>query len=236
MGRSLLAFWLLAASAPCLAQDAAPSAAPSRATGPHLLSVSAGLVRPGSRVGGPGGGSATNGDTGLRLGAQWLREVAGPVAAGLELDYMDRAGTVSPRLFPAAVSSVKGESWLLLGVARASLPRLGPARPFLLAGAGGAYNTLAVDVRASNWADTNTQETRRLVDDAKWVPAASARLGVQLEAPGTAGNAVVILEGGWTGFGGARYAATPQGEALGWRDVTAPLHVIAFSARLGWRL
>lgn len=235
MRGAFLAACLLAASAPCLAQDGA-APAPASTPGPNLLSLSAGLVRPGSRVGGPGAGSATNGDTGLQLGAQWLRELRGPLSAGLELDYMDRMGTVSPRLFPAAVSSVKGESWLLLGVARAALPRLGRARPFVLAGAGGAYNTLAVDVRASNWADTNTQETRRLVDDAKWVPAASARVGVELDAPGSGGNAVIILEGGWTGLGGARYAATPQGEALGWRDVTAPLHVVAFSARLGWRL
>lgn len=234
MRRTLLAALLCALGVPGLAQEAerGAAAAPSR----DLLSLSAGLVRPTSRVGGVGGGRATNGDTSVLLGAQWLRELSGPLSAGLELDYMDRVGTVSPRLFPAAVSRVKGDSWLLLGVARASLPRLGRARPFLLAGAGGAYNTLSVDVRASNWADTNTQETRRLVDDAKWVPAACARAGVELEAPGTDGRAVVVLEGGWTGLGGARYAATPQGEALGWRDVTAPLHVIAFSARFGWRL
>ena len=203
----------------------------------QMFSVSAGLIRPMSRVGFGGvngGGSASNGDTGFQIGGQWLYLPTPNLGAGLEIDYADRTGSISPRLFPNSISSAHGDSWLMLGVLRGWLPRIGRARPFVLGGAGYAYNTLSVDVRASNWADTNTQETRRLVDDARWTPAASARLGLDFEVPSTRGG-IFTVEAGWLGLAGAKYSSTPQGAALGILDVSAPLNVLAFSARYGWR-
>lgn len=228
-----LAAFLLLLGAGAWAQEPAPSAAPGR----RLVSVSAGLVRPTSRVGFggvAGGGSATNGDTGFHIGGQWLHLPHPDLGVGVEVDYAERAGSTSPRLYPNAVSAARGDSWLMLGVLRAWAPRVGRARPWALVGAGGARNTLSIDVRPGNWPDTNTQETRRLVDDAKWTLAGAARLGLDFDMPDTR-NGVVTLEAGWLGLAGARYDATPQGNAAGIRDVSAPLHMLTFSARYGWR-
>lgn len=87
---------------------------------------------------------------------------------------------------------------------------------------------------SGNWADTGTHETRRLIDDASWTPAASARLGVDLDVDALAPG-VVTLEAGWTGLASARYGATPQGQKLGLGGISGPLNVVTFTARYGWR-
>lgn len=182
-----------------------------------------------------GGGSADDGDLGIQFAAQYLYALTPRLAAGFDADYVDRSGTASERLFPAASASVGGDTWLMLALLRYTFTDRGRARPFLLLGAGGGWNSETVDVRPSGlWADTGTHETRRLIDDNAWTPAASVRVGVDIPVngldPGT-----VTLEAGWTGLASARYAATPQGQALGLSGVAAPLNLISFTARYGWR-
>ncbi|HEX4048375.1 MAG TPA: hypothetical protein VH309_11100 [Elusimicrobiota bacterium] len=202
----------------------------------QLLSLGFGLIQPVSRIDFHpiGGGSADDGGFGAQLGAQYVRTIAPRLGAGFDVDYFDRSGTVSPRLYPSGTASVGGDSWVMMGILRYSLTDHGRARPFLLAGAGGAYNTTTVDVRPAVWADTSTHETRRLIDDAAWVPAASIRAGVDVNID-SLDPGVLTFEVGWTGLASARYAATPQGAALGLSGVSGPLNILSFTARYGFR-
>jgi len=202
----------------------------------RLVSVAVGLAQPVSRIhlGVAGGGGADNGDLGAHFGAQYVHFLTPRLGAGLDVDYASRGGTVSTRLYPAADARVAGDSWVMLGVLRWTLRDRGAARPFVLVGAGGAWNKTTVDVKPSTWPDTATQETRRLVDDGAWVPAASARIGVDLR-PDDAAPGFVTLEAGWTGLGSAGYAATPRGEARGVSEASGCLHILTFTARYGWR-
>ncbi|MDP3543109.1 MAG: hypothetical protein Q8T11_11645 [Elusimicrobiota bacterium] len=223
---------LLAAGVPALA--AAPEAPAQRR---RMVSIGFGLVEPVSKVhfgGGVGGGSADNGDLGVGLGAQYVHFLTPRLGAGLEADYVTRDGTLSTRLYPAADASVRGDTWLMLALLRYSFLRRGAATPFVLLGAGGAWNKTTVDVKPSEWADTGTRETRRLIDDAAWTPAASARLGVDLDLD-AAGPGFVTLEAGWTGLAHAGYAETPRGRALGLEGIRAPLSLLSFTARYSLR-
>ena len=214
-----------------------PAAAPGARSRKQMVSIAFGLIEPVSRVDfhSVGGGSANNGDLGAQFGAQYLYFPVPCLGAGFDVDYFGRSGTISERLFPAASSSVNGDTWLMLGVLRYTFMHRGAARPFLLLGAGGAYNSETVDVRPSgNWADTGTHETRRLIDDSSWTPAASARLGVDLHVDAIEPG-IITFEAGWTGLAAARYGATPQGQKLGLSGISGPLNIITFTARYGWR-
>lgn len=244
----LFAVMLLSAGAVrASAADAAPPVdsppalpgVPARAAPPErrqLVSLGLGLIEPVSKVHfrSIGGGSADNGDLGAQLGAQYVYFLSPRVGVGLDVNYFSRSGTLSTRLYPAADASVSGDTWLMLAILRCSLAERGMARPFILLGAGGGWNKTTIDVHPSVWADTATHETRRLVDDSAWTPATSVRLGLDIDADVLAPG-LVTLEAGWTGLAGARYAATPRGEALGLRNVSGPLSLIAFTARYGWR-
>jgi hypothetical protein len=232
--RGLIAAFLLAAGAAGARADAPlPGVPPERR---RLVSVGAGLVEPVSRIsfGSAGGGSADNGDLGVQFGVQYVQFLTKRLGAGLSVDYFNRGATFSTRLYPSADAAVAGDTWLLLGLLRFTLLDRGPARPFVLVGAGGAWNKMTVDVRPSSWPDTATHETRRLLDDSAWTPAAAVRAGLDLVSDAAAPG-VVTVEAGWTGLGSARYAPTPRGEARGVGAVSAPLHVLTFAARYGWR-
>lgn len=217
------------------AARAAPRA--SKAETRQLLSLGAGLIQPVGHVDfkSIGGGTADNGDLGLQFGAEYLYYLTPRLGAGLDVDYFDRSGTLSEGLFPAASSSVNGDTWLMLGILRWSFAERGRYRPFVLAGAGGARNSETVDVRPSNWADTNTHETRRLIDDSAWAPAASARIGFDVDVGDVSPGGLITFEAGWTGVASERYAATPRGQAQGLSGISGPLNILAFAARYGWR-
>jgi opacity protein-like surface antigen len=226
-------------AAPLLAwtpEGAAPEFQPPSRDLRQMVSLGFGLIEPVSRIDFRpiGGGSADNGDLGAGFGAQYVYFLAPRLGVGLDVDYLSRAGTLSERLFPRAAASVGGDTWLMLGILRCSLADRGSARPFILLGAGGGRTSETVDVRPSVWADTGTHETRRLIDDSAWTPAASVRLGLDIGAaafePG-----LLTVEAGWTGLASARYGATPQGQALGLGGVSGPLNILSLTARYGWR-
>lgn len=203
----------------------------------HLVSLGIGFDVPTNSIDFksiPGGGEASNGDLGVQFGAQYFYYLTPRLGAGVNFDYFDRDYTISPGLFPNATSSVGGDTLLMLGMLRYTLVDDGWMKPFVMAGAGGARNSTTVDVRASNWSDTNTHEVRRLVDDTVWAPAASVRGGIDFYVepiePG-----VITIEAGWTGLASERYGATPQGRAQGISGVSGPLNYITFTARYGWR-
>lgn len=232
------AFFALAAGAAGAEVAApAPSETAGRGAPGDVLSLGLGLDAPLGHVDFRpiGGGGADDGDLGIQLSAQYVHPLSTRLGAGLGVDYFDRSGTISPRLLSGATASVGGDSWVALGLLRWSLADRGTARPFVLVGAGGAWNTTTVDARAAAWPDTGTHETRRLIDDGAFVPAGSVRFGVDLR-PESVRPGTVILEVGWTWLDSARYAATPAGRTLGLSGVSGPLNVVSLTARYGWSL
>lgn len=237
--RILFAAFILAA---CAARARAAGVAPMASGGAapserrRLVSLGLGMIVPVSKVNfhSIGGGSADNGDPGVQFGGQYVYFLTPRLGAGLNVDYFDRGGTLSTRLYPSADASVAGETWLLLGILRYTLADSGMARPFILIGAGAGWNKTMIDVRPSVWADTGTHETRRLIDDSAWTPAASVRLGLDIAVDDLMAG-IVTLEAGWTGLASARYAGTPRGEARGLSNVSGSLSIMSFAARDGWR-
>lgn len=227
-GRAPLLAVLLAGAVPAAAAEPAAPEAERR----RMVSIGFGLAEPVSKVhfGGVGGGAADNGDLGAAIGAQYVQDLTPRLGAGVEADYVNRSGTFSTRLYPAADASVRGDTWLMLALLRYSFLDRGVARPFVLLGAGGAWNKTIVDVKPSAWADTGTRETRRLIDDSAWAPAASARLGVDLDLDAAAPG-FLTLEAGWTRVARAGYDATPRGAALGLPGIRALLSFASFTAR-----
>lgn len=225
--RGALVALLLSASGARAAEPSSPQAQRRR-----MVSIGFGLVEPVSKVhfGAVGGGSADNGDLGTAIGAQYVLSLTPSLGAGVEADYVNRTGTLSTRLYPAADASVRGDTWLMLALLRYTFMEGGAARPFVLVGAGGAWNKTIVDVRPSLWADTGTRETRRLIDDSAWAPAASARLGLDLHLDAAAPG-FLTLEAGWTRVARAGYDATPRGRALGLEGIRALLSFASFTAR-----
>lgn len=229
--RGALVALLLSACGARAAEPSSPQAQRRR-----MVSIGFGLAEPVTKVhfGAVGGGAADNGDLGAAFGAQYVHYLTPRLGAGVEADYVNRSGTFSTRLYPAADASVRGDTWLMLALLRYTLREHGAARPFVLLGAGGAWNKTIVDVKPSQWADTGTRETRRLIDDSAWAPAASARLGVDLDLDAAAPG-FVTLEAGWTRVARAGYDATPRGRALGLEGIRALLSFASFTARYSLR-
>ena len=181
------------------------------------------------------GGSLPNGYSGGLTGVQYLFFPTKRFGAGIDFTYFNRAPTDSQGFLPNTVARVSGDTTLLMAVVRYELKDTGHVRPFILAGAGGGYNTLAIDARpvlGAVWSDTGTGEYRRVVDGGAWVPAATFRAGLDFVF---FRRMLITGEVGWTGMPGAHYAATTQGQALGLGNATGPLNALVFGARWGWR-
>lgn len=226
-----------AAAAP--SYPAAPRQEPWRSGTDNLFSFGFGLAAPLSDVdfGAIGGGRANDGDLGPMVGVRYLRSVTPRFAAGVDLDYIHRSATDSPGLLPLADASVLGDNLLFMGVARWHLTGQGTVRPYLLAGAGLSRSWTRVEaapIAGFAWTDTNTDETRRLIDDSAWALAGTARLGIDFSWD-FADPAVFSLEGGWTALQRRTYAATRSGRDLGLESVSSRLNLFTFAARWSWR-
>jgi hypothetical protein len=240
-----------AQAAPSPQPDEAPEIAPVRAERrrwrsapdalddhPDMFSLDLGLAAPLSRVNfsAIGGGSANDGAVGPSFGLQYLHGVSPRTALGFEFHWYDRAPNDSEELLPASSARVEGDTLLLLGVAKFELSDRGWTRPYLLLGAGAHRSSLRIDAQPNAgfvWADTGSDESRILVDDAEWGGAFSARLGLDVGYPNPG---VFSLEAGWTGLTSANYRASAAGQALGLSGVSAPINFFTFAARWGFRL
>lgn len=203
----------------------------------NVFSFGLGLAGPLSDVsfGAIGGGSANNGDLGPLVGMRYLRSTSSRFAAGFDLEYIHRGGTDSPGLLNLADASVMGDNLLFMPLARWYITEGGSARPYLLAGAGVSRAWTRIEaspIRGFAWTDTNTDETRRLIDDGVWALAGTARAGVDFDF---AEPSIFGLEAGWTGLQSRRYAATRAGNDLGLQSVSGPLHLFVLAARWSWR-
>lgn len=217
---------------------AAPGKEPWRSEDRNIVSFAFGLAAPLDDVdfASIGGGRANDGDLGPLLGVRYLRSFSSRFAAGLDLDYLHRSATDSPNLLPLANASVFGDNLLMLAVGRWHLLDSGSARPYLLGGAGASRSWTRIEaapIPGFAWTDTNTDETRRLVDDEAWAFAAAARLGVDFNWE-FADPAVFSVEAGWTALESRTYGATRAGRDLGLSSVSSRLDLFTLAAR--WSL
>lgn len=218
--------------------EAPPGSEPWRSDEKNSVSFAFGLAAPLDDVdfAAVGGGRANDGDLGPLLGVRYLRSFTSRFAAGADLDYLHRSATDSPSLLPLANASVFGDNLLLLAVARWRLIDHGVARPYVLGGAGASRSWTKIEAAplpGFAWTDTNTDETRRLVDDEAWAFAAAARLGIDFNWD-FADPAVFSVEAGWTALESRTYAATRAGRNLGLTSVSARLDLFTLAAR--WSL
>jgi hypothetical protein len=182
-----------------------------------------------------GGGRSHNGNSGILFGGQYLALSSPQTAWGLHAEYLGRTSNDDIGFIPSTLSSISGDTLLLLGVVKYTLTRRGAARPYFLLGAGADYTTTLIDARPLSgfvWSDTGTDEARRLVDDDRWGFASTARLGIDFNMMEPS---VLGLEIGWTGVYNSRAPATPAGRDLGLESVTGQMDALTVAMRWGWR-
>jgi opacity protein-like surface antigen len=195
-----------------------------------------GLAIPVSNIdfSGIGGTSVSNGTVGPLIGIQYIYQLSDQFGIGPEFDYFHRSGHHSNDLVPFAESEVSGDSFLLMAVARWLFTSTGYARPYISAGIGAHHSTTFVDAFPQPgfvWADTGTNETRRLIDGGVWSAVGSLRVGVNLISHDT----VSAFEVGWSRLGSGTYPATPAGQFLGLTDVDRHIDAIMVNFRVGGR-
>jgi outer membrane protein W len=205
--------------------------------GRQMFSVGFGVVGPVSRISfsEAGGGSSSNGNTGIILGAQYHYFLSSKWAAGLDLEFMNRSPNSTQNLLPASNTDVWGNTTLMLATMRYSLTDRGTVRPYVLAGLGTNRTSTMVEATPNDgfgWSDTLTNETRTLVDDSRWGFAHTARVGLDFVFQDPS---MFTLEFGWTGISNGDYTATPAGKDVGINNVTGKLNVLNIAARWGWR-
>jgi opacity protein-like surface antigen len=203
----------------------------------NSLTLGLGLAAPLSHIdfSGAGGGKGDNGGTGAAFGLQYLYNTSSRWALGMNVEFLDRSSANSQGLVPNADTAVFGDTFLLQALARYSFIDHGPVRPFLLAGAGANRTSETIDaapVPGFSWSDTNTDETRRLLDQDKWGFASTARIGLDFHG---AAPTFFTLEMGWTGIFNGNYTATPAGQDIGLTTVSGRLDLFTLTGRFGWR-
>lgn len=208
-----------------------------QAYGKQLFSLGFGAGIPLSRIDfrETGGGSDINGNSGLLIGTQYFYSLTPHLAAGMNMEYINRAPRDSQSLLPESDTAVSGDSLLLIPTLKFSLVDRGDVRPYLLAGIGANRTSTVVESSPNpgfEWSDTHTAETRTLVDDAKWGVASTLRVGVDFDVMNPS---VFSFECGWTRLSNATFGATPAGQALGLSSITGNQNVMTIAARWGWK-
>ncbi len=205
---------------------------------PEVFSINFGLVSPTSRISPDqtGGSSVSNGAGGALIGLQYLHRFGPHIQAGLDVNYFDRSSLTTEDLVPFARSDISGDTFMPLAVVKFSGGSESSfARPYVLAGVGPAYSTLTIDTRplfGYSWNDTDTDESRRLVDGAKWGVGSRLALGVDFHpgAPFVSG-----LEIGWLGASTKNFAGTTNGQLVGLNKATGSLGELSLAFHWGWR-
>ncbi len=203
----------------------------------QIFSLNFGFASPLSRVdfSSTGGGSDNNGNTGIVIGGQYLYQTTSRLAWGMNLEYMNRGLSDSQSLLPSANTDVSGDSLVIMPVVKFSLVDRGGIRPYVLAGIGTNRTSTFIEAQPQQgfaWNDTNTDETRTLVNDSRWGLATTARVGIDFMS---FNPSFFSLEIGWTGISNGSYGATQAGQALGLNSVTGNLSLLNIAGRWGWK-
>lgn len=208
-----------------------------RPEGRQLFSLGLGAAVPLSRVDfrSAGGGTDDNGNTGFLIGTQYLYGLTSRWSVGGNLEYFNRSMTSSQSLLPESDTNISGDTLVIMPTLKFSLIDHGYARPYVLGGVGTNRTSTVAEATPNfgfSWSDTNTAETRTLVDDAHWGFASTLRFGVDFELMDPS---VFSLEFGWTRLSNGTYAPTPSGQDLGLNALTGNQNVMTIAARWGWR-
>ncbi len=197
-----------------------------------------GFASPLSRVSpdATGGSAVQNGGTGARFGVQFLHALGPRLEAGVDVGFLDRGGMDEDGLVPSAHAEISGDTFMPLAVLKYSFaPRGRFARPYVLAGLGADHTSTTIDARPDFgfvWADSGTDETRRLVNGSNWGWASKLALGMEFRGWDPFMGA---FELGWVQTTNPSLQATPDGRALGLNRVTGKLSELLFTVRWGWR-
>jgi opacity protein-like surface antigen len=203
----------------------------------QTFSLGLGAAIPLSRVdfSGTGGGTESNGDTGILIGGRYLFDLSPNLSVGPDLEYFHRSRTQSQSLLQESNTDVFGNTLMLLANAKWSFVSRGPARPYLLGGVG-ANRTSTIAEGTPNpgfsWSDTDSTETRTLVDQAHWGFASHLAFGIDFPMWELA---TFGLEFGWVYLGNSPYEATPAGRDVGLTSLTGSQHALTISGRWSWR-
>jgi hypothetical protein len=202
------------------------------------FSLNFGIATPVSRVtpDGTGGTSVSNGDAGGDFGFRYFHALDPRWELGLSVDFSGRDGADRDGLVPFARTNVFGRTFMPLLLAKYTLtPRSSFARPYFLGGAGPDHTSTTIDSRplfGFAWADTNTDETRRLVDGSNWGWAEKAAFGMDF---GTSPMSYAGFEVGWIGIQNPDHKGTQAGQSVGLTRVTGKLSEVLFTVHWGWR-
>jgi len=202
----------------------------------QFFAVGMGVGAPMSRMDftSTGGGTATNGGAGFHLTTQYLHSLTSRWSAGMNVEFMNR-GSETQSLLPNSTTEVSGNSLLMLAAVKYALTDRGSVRPYVMGGVGPHYTSTVVDATPNAeymWDDSDSWETRTLVDQRHWGIATTARLGLDfLVSP----ESTLGLELGWTRMMTDDYAATSAGRDLGLESVTGNQNALTFAVRWGWR-
>jgi hypothetical protein len=123
----------------------------------------------------------------------------------------------------------------MMPVLKYSMIDHGWVRPYLLAGVG--FNRTSTFIEAQpqpgfQWNDTESDETRTLVNESHWGIAETARVGIDFIQ---FSPSFFSFEIGWTGISNGSYGATQSGKDLGLNSVTGNLSYLNIAGRWGWR-
>jgi opacity protein-like surface antigen len=203
----------------------------------QFFSLGIGVAAPLSRVdfSSTDGGSDNNGNPGLLLSGQYLYGLTSRLSTGVNLEYFNRSGTNSQSLLPESNTDVFGNTVLMLAALKYSLIDHGGVRPYIMGGVGTNYTSTVVEATPNigfGWSDTDTAETRTLVDENHWGFASTARLGVDFSMMDPS---VFSIEAGWTRLSNGTYSATRAGKDVGLTSLSGNQNVLTFAARWGWR-
>lgn len=202
----------LAPETACRAAEQAP---------PQEVNLEIGAAQPISdiAVNSMGDGKGRDGAPGVESGLQYFYDPASPkFGVGFDLDYLQRMPWDSHNLIPNASSDVSGQSYVILAAIKYRLDTevISAGTPYVEAGVGAGLNSTVITAQpepySTGWVNTGTYESRELVDDSRWVPAASVKFGMDFQI---SARASLGAEVGWTGLADADYDSTAAGKAAG---------------------
>ena len=211
-----------------------PSDGPLR----QAVSLGLGAAIPLSRVNfsPTGGGTDTNGSVGLMVSGRYFYNFLPRLSIGPDISFFHRGHSESQSLLPSTNTDVFGNTLLLLVNGKFALVDDGPIRPYLLGGVGGNRTSTIAEATPNpgfGWSDTNTFETRTLVDDAHWGFASQAAFGIDFPM---VESSLFGLEFAWVYLDNSTYGATSAGQDVGLTSLTGSQHFFTVTGRWSWRL
>lgn len=234
----MLALLAVAVAAPSRAEAALSLDEPAfvrSADGLNEFALNVGAFHPTSKFGYNGTNSGERfGNNGFLFGFDYLHQAVGLLSLGGELDYINRgeynvtglpAAVLNPLAVTTAQTRVRGDSMLLMAVARLRAPGYG-WRPYAIGGIGVHKTHMDLFVKAPGLAESSI-----IRDDATGT-AFMMRAGVEKVSKL---GAFIGAEVGYVRMDAQTYRHTADGAAAGFGDVRSSADGMTFILRCGTR-